>query len=77
MENIFFYKIVFNRCDYDQFDSFIVCANNENTAVSLLLNKYPHAKGRLMQDIDWSGGFTITKLDPLVPEILLGSFNAG
>ena len=67
------YIISFNRVDYDEYDSFVVVANNEDEVVLSLVtgNNY---------SIDWKGGYKISEInlsEITEPTILLGSFNAG
>lgn len=67
------YKITFNECTYDQFDSFIVLAENEEDVISIVEKEYPK---RNWADIDWDGGFKIEEIDfKGKSRILLGSFN--
>ena len=66
--------IEFNENGYDQYDSFIVRANNEDEVVKIL--KKVHKND--YNGIDWEGGFTVKEIHlEGEPKILLGSFNAG
>lgn len=70
------FKIVFNKCDYDQFDAFIVRAESKEFAENFIENKYP--RDARFPEIDWNGGFEITEIPQEgKEEILLSSFNAG
>lgn len=69
------YKISFNKNDYDQFDAFIVLAENEEEVISIVEKEHPK---RDWADVDWDGGFKIEEVDfECESQILLGSFNAG
>ena len=69
------YKIEFNSCSYDEYDSFIVRAENKESVETLVRKEHPEEKWARVQ---WEKGFVITEI-PLEgkEEILLGSFNAG
>lgn len=70
------YKIVFNENDYDQYDAFVVRAQDEAAVEELIRKKYPEK--RVFPDVDWSGGFTIKEISQEgEEEEILGSFNAG
>jgi hypothetical protein len=71
------YLIEFNRCDYDQYDSFVVIGKSEEDVVALL--KKNHSREG-PQVIDWAGGYTIHEIKPeeyAEAGKVLGSFNAG
>jgi len=71
------FKIEFHKVDWDQYDSFVVIANNHVEVIDLIKNKYPDSEWR---EVDFSGGYKISeiKLDDIKePTIILGSFNAG
>jgi len=82
------YKIDFNKVDYDQYDSFIVLAENEDDAIRILKKeKPPITKGLSLggkpyefknKAVDWAGGY---KIEQIIQSgdgwVLLGSFNAG
>lgn len=61
-------------CDYDQYDSFVVWAEDSEQAKELAVDK---ASGRRRNNFD-SDETTVTELVvPTEPLIVLGSFNAG
>lgn len=70
------FKIKFNKYSYDEYDAFIVRAENEEKVVEYIKAKYPdkHHLGY----IDWNSGYVVTEiLLEGEAEIILGSFNAG
>lgn len=69
------YRIEFKECDYDQYDSFIVRAENEKAVEEFIKKEHPNEK---WGDVDWKGGFEIIEITQEgKEEILLGSYNAG
>lgn len=72
-----FYLIKLNKHSYDQYDSFVVVANNKKEVYDLILETESHW---CAPEVDFSGGYTIRVLsleNYKRPEIVLGSFNAG
>lgn len=64
------YHIVFTGCDYDEYDAFVVIAENEEKAKELIKSSIP-----CNESIE-----SISKIgvsDKSESEIVLGSFNAG
>jgi len=82
------YKIDFNKIDYDQYDSFIVLAENEDDAIRIIKEEYPLIKKGVNyrgqpyefenNAIEWAGGY---KIEQIIQSgdgrVLLGSFNSG
>lgn len=69
------YRIDFNECDYDQFNTFIVRAENEEAVERVVRKKYPDEQYTY---VNWKAGFKIVEITPEGEEgIILGSFNAG
>lgn len=64
------YHIVFDGCDYDEYDSFVVIAEDEKQAMELIKNLSP--VGYDVESISDIG--VSNKSDS---EVVLGSFNAG
>lgn len=64
------YHIVFDGCDYDEYDSFVVIAEDEKQAMELIKNLSP--AGHDVESISDIG--VSNKSDS---EVVLGSFNAG
>lgn len=59
------------RCDYDQYDSFVVWANDEKQAVELAQKETGYAS-------NFKEGATATEVKkPRKSGVVLGSFNAG
>jgi hypothetical protein len=84
--NMKIYKITFNKCGYDQFDSFIVCAKDETDVIKVIKKEHPRLKkGKnylgeeyeiFTSDISWGGGYIVEEVK-LEKGIILGSYNAG
>ena len=53
--------------DYDDFDSFVVVAENEDEAMAMVKDKFEK----------WQGEIHVEKVDLTAKGIVLGSFNAG
>lgn len=73
------YLIKFNSNDYDQYDSFLLVAENEEECIKKLQEKYP-AKDSNWDQVDWASGYVITEIKPKdykKTEIIIDSFNAG
>jgi len=66
-----YFKVIFNECDYDQYDGFVVCAESEEEAIEMISGTVTYALC-----IDWSGGYTVEQLEGK-KEIVLESFQAG
>lgn len=64
------YHIVFTGCDYDEYDSFVVVAKDEDDAKEVVRPHTPY--GESIESIDCLGVSNRSKR-----EIVLGSFNAG
>lgn len=69
------FKVTFNEYDYDQYDSFIVVAENEEDAVKVIEEGYP--RNDQYSGVDWSKGYTVEEVLPIERGTVLGSFNAG
>lgn len=67
------FQVEFNKCDFDQFDVFIVRAENEDEAIERIKHRHKHS-----DNIDWDGGY---KVEELTPEgkvgVLFERFNGG
>ena len=69
------YKIEFNKYTYDQYDSFIVRAENEEMAIGLIIGKFPPEE---FSRVDWKEGYKVVEvLQQGQAEIILKSYNAG
>ena len=71
------YLITFNKCEYDQYDAFVVIARDEVKAINLIKEEYPDEK---YPDVDWKAGYKIKEIKPeefKERKIILESFNAG
>lgn len=64
------YHIVFEDCDYDEYDSFVVIAEDEKQAMELIKDRSP--AGCDLESISDIGVSHRTD-----SEVVLGSFNAG
>ena len=64
------YYIVFTWCDYDEYDSFVVIAEDEDKAVEMIKDNIPY--GESIKSISCIGVSNSS-----VSETVLGSFNAG
>lgn len=65
------FKVEAARCDYDQYDSFIVWAKDAEQAIALAQKETGFAP-------NFEGGVTATEVKkPLRSGVVLGSFNAG
>ena len=81
------YLIKFNHYGYDEYDGFVVQAENEDSAVDTLHKEYDETKGVNYKgepyglknnSICWEKGYRIEEIkDDGTAKILLGSFNAG
>ena len=68
------YLIKFNHCDYDQYDGFVVIAQNRNLAIQVLSSE------EYKDNVDWEAGYTIKSIKPSEYKdttMLLDSFHAG
>ncbi|MEG2307367.1 MAG: hypothetical protein RSB94_08510 [Erysipelotrichaceae bacterium] len=64
------YKVEFTRCDYDEYDSFVVAAESAFGAEQLVKGSTP--RGESVESVTLLG----TSIDD-VKCVILGSFNAG
>lgn len=64
------WRIEFNEVGYDQYDSFLVCAETKERAIELL-------KEINYSSVPWEGGFDVVEERMEVEEIIHSSFNAG
>lgn len=81
------YRLKFNKFGYDQYDSFVVLAENEDKVVEVIKKEYPgivrgiNYLGEPWQfkdtSFNWEDGFIIEKIKNDRACVLLGSFNAG
>lgn len=70
------YKVTLKENGYDQYDAFVVRAEDENAAIALLQRKYP--PGKLADLVRWEKGYTVEEVSAEgLEEEILGSFNAG
>jgi len=71
------YLIDFNECGYDEYDGFVVRAENEDEAIRIIKKKHGD-ENKKWGLIDWKGGYKIIDItDKTERAIILGSFNAG
>ena len=68
------YKITFNKCDYDQYDGFVVRAKDQDDVIEILRKEHED----MWRQIPWREGYAIKEVDEAgEPEIIIGSYNAG
>ncbi len=70
------YLITFKEYSYDQYDAFVVVAEDEEKAVAILQKRHSVDR-KIFGLVDWSEGYTIEPVDTTTAGIVLGSFNAG
>jgi len=51
------FSIEFNECDYDQYGAFVIIANDEKDAISLIKKMKEY-----MDEVDWEGGYKIHEI---------------
>lgn len=64
------YHICFTGCDYDEYDSFVVIAKDEEQAIEQIKDSIPY--GEFVESV-----LCVGVTDETEPRIVLGSFNAG
>ncbi len=71
-----FYLVKFNSYSYDEFDSFVVRAEDEESARKVIEKEHPLDKK--WPSVNWEDGIKIEEVELNgEPKIILGSFNAG
>lgn len=72
------FLVKFNNYAYDQYDAFVVVAEDADAAIELLKNKYPDTYSTYnWTNVDWRHGYTIVPVDTTNQSVVLGSYNAG
>ena len=66
----------FNKYGMDQYDSFLVCADNLTECKELIEEDH---KSNWISDVNWSGGFIIKKIGKTnrAKGVIMASYNAG
>lgn len=70
------YILEFLTWSMDQYDSFLVSADNEKECVEIVKGEYPHDN---LPDCNWKGGYNVIHIGETVKAkgILMSSYNAG
>lgn len=68
------FKITFNKHYYDQYDAFIIAAEEEEEAIAILREKFPE---EAYSKVQWPEGYTVEEIKNPKQGIILGSYNAG
>lgn len=72
------YLIEFNECSYDEYDAFLVVAENEDAAMAHLKNV--HSPDSRWGGVNWAAGYNIEEIEPehyTEATIIIDSYNAG
>ncbi len=67
------YSIVFNQCDLDQYDGFVVVAKDEKDVHKVLQENY----GSNITADNWRNGFVIKEVKNTRRRVVLESFRPG
>ena len=68
------YLINLKKCDYDEYDAFVVIAEDENKAWEFIKREYPYTN---INDDNLKSVDEIGITDSIIERTVLGSFNAG